>query len=107
MAFAHSLDGRGCESSDGNVDVDSASSLHLRRAADDALAVVNPVLLVEVTSRSTEDYDRGEKLRHYTNVPSVREVLIASHREPRLDLQDVRKDVGSRSRPRRETPSIS
>jgi Uma2 family endonuclease len=57
-----------------------------QRAADDALAVVNPVLPVEVTSRSTEEYDRGEKLRHYTNLPSVREVLIASHREPRLDL---------------------
>ena len=56
------------------------------RASDDALAVTNPVLLVEVTSPSTEDYDRGEKLRHYTHLPSVREVLIVSHREPRLTL---------------------
>lgn len=56
------------------------------RASDDALAVVNPVLLVEVTSTSTEDYDRGEKLRHYTNLPSVREVLIVSHRERWLTL---------------------
>jgi Uma2 family endonuclease len=32
------------------------------RAADDRLAVTNPVLLVEVTSTSTEEYDRGEKL---------------------------------------------
>jgi Uma2 family endonuclease len=56
------------------------------RAADDPLAVVNPVLLVEVTSSSTEDYDRGEKLRHYTHLPSVREILIVSHREPRLTL---------------------
>lgn len=57
-----------------------------QRAADDALAVVNPLLLVEVTSPSTEDYDRGEKLRHYKNLPSLREVLIASHREPHLTL---------------------
>ena len=56
------------------------------RAADDALAVVNPVLLIEVTSRSTEDYDRGEKLRHCQSLPSVREVLIASHQEPHLSL---------------------
>ena len=54
------------------------------RAADDRLAVTNPVLLVEVTSPSTEEYDRGEKLRHYTHLPSVREVLIVSHREPHL-----------------------
>jgi Uma2 family endonuclease len=56
------------------------------RAVDDSLAVVNPVLLVEVTSPSTEQYDRGEKLRHYKLLPSLREVLIASHREPQLTL---------------------
>jgi len=56
------------------------------RAADDALAVVNPVLLVEVTSPSTEEYDRGEKLRHYKQLASIREVLIVSHREPKLTL---------------------
>lgn len=56
------------------------------RAPEDRLAVTNPVLLVEVTSPSTEDYDRGEKLRHYKSLPSVREILIVSHREPRLTV---------------------
>lgn len=56
------------------------------RAAEDALAVTNPILLVEVTSPSTEDYDRGEKLRHYQLLPSVQEVLFVSHRGPRLTL---------------------
>ena len=54
------------------------------RAPDDALAVTNPVLLVEVTSPSTEEYDRGEKVRHYMQLPNVREIVIVSHREPRL-----------------------
>jgi len=53
---------------------------------DDPLAVTNPVLLVEVTSPPTEEYDRGDKLRHYTGLPSVREVLIVSHRAPELTL---------------------
>jgi Uma2 family endonuclease len=57
-----------------------------QRAADDPLAVVNPVLLVEVTSSSTEEYDRGERLRHYQRLPSVREVLIVSHRTPHVTL---------------------
>jgi Uma2 family endonuclease len=57
-----------------------------QRAADDPLAVTNPVVIVEVTSRSTEEYDRGEKLRHYQSLPSVREVLIASHARPQLTL---------------------
>jgi Uma2 family endonuclease len=54
------------------------------RAPDDPIAIVNPVLLIEVTSPSTEEYDRGEKLRHYQHLPSLREVLILSHREPRV-----------------------
>jgi Uma2 family endonuclease len=29
----------------------------------DANAIINPTILVEVTSRSTEDYDRGDKLK--------------------------------------------
>jgi Uma2 family endonuclease len=57
-----------------------------QRAVDDPLAVTNPVLIVEVTSPSTEEYDRGEKLRHYQSLPSVREVLIASHARPQLTL---------------------
>jgi Uma2 family endonuclease len=56
------------------------------RADTDPLAVVNPTLLLEVTSPSTEDYDRGEKLRNYEHLPSLREVLIISHREPRVTL---------------------
>jgi Uma2 family endonuclease len=57
-----------------------------QRASDGALAVVNPLLLVEVTSPSTEEYDRNEKPRHYKNLPSCREVLLVSHREPLLTL---------------------
>jgi len=56
------------------------------RSREDPLAVVNPVLLVEVTSRSTEEYDRTTKLEHYQALPGVREVLIVSHREPWLAL---------------------
>ena len=56
------------------------------RAEDDSLAVVNPVLVVEVTSPSTEEYDRGEKLRHYKGLASLREVVIVSHREARLTI---------------------
>jgi Uma2 family endonuclease len=38
---------------------------HRRLALNDENAITNPTLLVEVTSNSTEDYDRGEKLNHY------------------------------------------
>lgn len=48
---------------------------------DDAHALTNPLLLVEVTSRSTEDYDRGDKLAHYQRLPSLKVVLFISHTE--------------------------
>jgi Uma2 family endonuclease len=57
-----------------------------QRSAKDANAVTNPVLVVEVTSDSTESYDRTEKLAYYQSVESVREVLLVSHRERRLTL---------------------
>lgn len=50
----------------------------------DKNAVVNPTVLVEVTSQSTEDYDRGEKLSHYKQCASLRAVLFVSHRHPQL-----------------------
>jgi len=45
------------------------------RAPDDPIAVTNPSLIVEVTSPSTEDYDRGEKLRHYKSLRAFRRSL--------------------------------
>jgi Uma2 family endonuclease len=58
----------------------------LERSAADPSAIVNPSLVVEVTSRSTEDYDRGDKLSHYKQLTSLRCVLLVSHREHRITL---------------------
>ena len=49
-------------------------------AAIDSHALTNPTLLVEVTSPSTEDYDRSDKLSHYKQLPSLKAVLFVSHR---------------------------
>jgi Uma2 family endonuclease len=40
--------------------------------------VTNPALLVEVLSASTQDYDRGEKLSHYKQIPSLQAVLLVA-----------------------------
>ena len=47
---------------------------------------LNPVVLVEVLSPSTEAYDRGEKLAHYKRIESLREVVFVAHDERRVDL---------------------
>ena len=56
------------------------------RDHEDEQAVTNPVLIVEVLSRSTEDYDRGEKFEHYKSLPSLREYALVSHRERRIEV---------------------
>ena len=54
--------------------------------AIDANAITNPTLLVEVTSRSTEDYDRGDRLSQYKQIPSLHAVVFVSHRAQRLTV---------------------
>lgn len=53
----------------------------VQTATVDAHAVTNPAILVEVTSRSTEDYDRGDKLSQYKLLPTLKAVLFLSHRQ--------------------------
>lgn len=56
------------------------------RDAEDKDALINPVVLVEVTSPSTEAYDRGAKLDHYKRIPSLREVVLVGHAERRVEI---------------------
>jgi Uma2 family endonuclease len=48
--------------------------------------VVNPTLVVEVLSPSTENYDRGEKREHYQRIPTVREIVLVAHDTRRVEL---------------------
>lgn len=57
-----------------------------RNAANDRHALVNPTILVEVTSKGTEDYDRGEKLSQYRQISSLKAVLLVSHRSQRVTI---------------------
>lgn len=52
---------------------------------DIADTLLNPQVLVEVLSDSTEAYDRGKKLAHYRSLPSLREVLLVSQDEVLVD----------------------
>lgn len=47
---------------------------------------INPKLVAEVLSKSTEDYDRGEKLEHYQKIPTLDEVVLISHREKCIEV---------------------
>lgn len=57
----------------------------LQVVPDDANTALNPTLLVEVLSPSTEAYDRGAKFGHYRRIPSLREYVLVSQEEPRVE----------------------
>ncbi len=40
--------------------------------------LLNPALIIEVLSPSTEDYDRGDKFQHYQLMPAFREYLLVA-----------------------------
>lgn len=47
--------------------------------------LLNPTLIVEVLSDSTETYDRGDKFAHYQTLPSLREYVLVASDRPRIE----------------------
>jgi Uma2 family endonuclease len=60
---------------------------------DEEDTLLNPVLIGEVLSDSTEAYDRGKKFENYRQIPSCHEYLLVSQREPRVE-QFIRQPNG-------------
>jgi len=47
--------------------------------------VLNPVVIIEVLSDSTRDYDRGRKFQFYRSLPSLREYLTVEQDAPHIE----------------------
>ena len=52
--------------------------------------LLNPIVIVEVLSPSTEDYDRGEKLEHDKRIDSLRDVLLSQPPDRSSSARSVR-----------------
>lgn len=55
-------------------------------------ALVNPTLIIEVLSASTEAYDRGEKFRRYKSIPSFSEYLLIAQDHAHVTQISRRED---------------
>lgn len=88
------LEGKDCEAFTGNMQIKVPAALPYRYG-DGSVAcgnaeferfngndlLLNPLLIWEVLSPSTEAYDRGDKFTFYKSIPTFREyLLIAQHR---------------------------
>jgi Uma2 family endonuclease len=47
--------------------------------------LLNPTVIIEVLSDSTEDYDRGKKFKHYMGIASLQEYILIAQDETRID----------------------
>jgi Uma2 family endonuclease len=55
--------------------------------------LLNPSLVVEVLSRSTQAYDRGDKAAHYRKIDSLEEYLLIAQDRVRIEQYTRRGDV--------------
>jgi Uma2 family endonuclease len=60
--------------------------------APDPPSLVNPVVLMEVLSPSTEARDRGEKFLQYQSIPSLREYVLVSQWPRRFETFQKQSD---------------
>lgn len=56
--------------------------------------LLNPQVICEILSDSTESYDRGQKFEWYRTVPSITDVLLISQKKPLVE-QYTRQPDGS------------
>lgn len=54
--------------------------------------LLNPTMIVEVLSPSTENYDRGGKAMHYRSLASLQEIVIISQDHPHIEVQTRQAD---------------
>jgi Uma2 family endonuclease len=55
--------------------------------------LLNPALLIEVLSPSTEAYDRGGKFAHYRKIATLREYLLVAQDQPSIERYLRQGDV--------------
>jgi len=58
----------------------------MKLAENDKDTLLNPILVLEVLSPSTEAYDRGFKFAQYRMIESLQEYALVSQTEPRVEV---------------------
>ena len=54
--------------------------------------LLNPILIIEVLSDTTETYDRGKKFQHYRSIEILQEYVLVSQDEARIEKYVKRGD---------------
>lgn len=54
--------------------------------------LLNPLVVIEVLSPSTEDYDRGDKFTHYKTIPTLAHYVLAAQDKPLVEVFTRQQD---------------
>jgi len=94
--LASSVRDRGCELFGSRVRVRVSSRMYVypdlsivcgKILAGDEMQdiLLNPAILFEILSPSTENYDRGPKLQHYRGIDSLNEYILIDQNQARIE----------------------
>ena len=53
---------------------------------NDDYNVLNPTVIIEVLSRSTKNYDRGEKFKLYRDIPTLKEYILVDSQSTHIEV---------------------
>ncbi len=56
-------------------------------------AITNPTVIVEVLSKSTEGYDRGDKFSFYRQIPTLKEYILIDQYKAYIDVYTKKSDL--------------
>lgn len=63
----------------------------IEKSEDEKNSVTNPILIVEVLSKSTAEYDRGDKFYFYRQLPSFKEYVLIEQDRHIVDVHYKRE----------------
>ena len=67
----------------------------IKASSENKDSALNPILIVEVLSKSTADYDRGDKFFLYRQIPTFREYVLIEQKKHVVDVhfKSVQSDL--------------
>jgi Uma2 family endonuclease len=57
----------------------------LKEIPEDEDTVINPTVIIEILSPSTENYDRGEKFKLYRDIPTLKEYIVVETKSVHIE----------------------
>lgn len=65
----------------------------IKKSTADPNAVMNPTVIIEVLSKSTESYDRGDKFFAYRQIISLQEYILVDQYKAQVEIYQRQSDL--------------